>query len=328
MNIPRFPAVNELDDAFRPKAAFWGPVLGQRNEHLADVMSFAELSNPPESPQHCGICFSGAIGRQAVVYGYPVYACERCGAGFVWPQPEDDLLARYYGSQYGLTYLGDPSPIYDRAELRNHILRRQAELLDSLLGGNKSARILDVGAGDGSMLRVLKDMGYKNLLGVDLSSPFTRRAQESLGVEVRNQDFLSFHEPGWDAVTLWAVIEHLKDPLRFMSHAASLLVQGGLAVVMTGDNSSLCARIQKCFDCWMYPPEHLYFFGSTSLVTLLKNSGFVGVRCQLGFQNYFKERILLLSRLAFAAKVMLRKKTRPRWRSVNSNLLTAWGVRS
>ena len=258
------------------------------------------------------------------MYGYPIYHCAGCGVGFVWPQPTDNLLRRFYDETMR-NYIGDMSCVYQRPLLREHMIRREAEFVDRVLQHRLSSRVLDVGTGDGSLPRMLTDLGYRHVRGFDWDSGSVRRARETLGVDVVCGDFLSFDEGNWDAITFFASIEHFRDPLRQLSHARQLLSQDGVVVVMTGDNDSFLARLQGCFDMWMTPPEHLFFFHQRSLLEALVRSGFRETRCRLGFQNPIKERVLLLFRIQKALGSMLHKETRPRWRSVNSNLLVAWG---
>jgi hypothetical protein len=112
-----------------------------------------------------------------------------------------------------------------------------------------------------------------------------------------------------------------------VKQAHRLLKPGGLLVMMTGDNASACAWVQRCFDMWLYPPEHLFFFGRTSLKTMYRTAGFSAVRCRVSFQSWWKERVLTLKRLADSARRMLRTSTRPTWRSTASNLLVVWGTK-
>ena len=76
---------------------------------------------------------------------------------------------------------------------------------------------------------------------------------------------------------------------------------------------------------WLYPPEHLFFFGCRSLKRMYHLAGFTGVRCRVGFQSWWKERALTLRRLTDSVQRMVRPATRPSWRSTASNLLVAWG---
>jgi SAM-dependent methyltransferase len=298
----------------------------------ANLDSCAWPQNGPDAtelpaPAHCPICRCQRCRPLGIIYGYPIWNCLGCDVGFVWPQPDDALLRKYYGPSYWANYQQDERPIYERPDLCNQVFRRQLQFLDRLLAGNRQARILDVGAGDGTMLRLLGDAGYTNGLGLDIDPDNCARARARLGVTVECRDFLLYQEKDWHAITLWAVIEHLKDPVSFVQHARRLLKPGGMLVLMTGDNNSLCAKLQGCFDMWMYPPEHLFFFGRRSLRELFHRGELGGFRCRIGYQSWWKEAALTMLRVLDSGKRMLRRSTRPSWRSTASNLLTSWGFR-
>ena len=64
---------------------------------------------------------------------------------------------------------------------------------------------------------------------------------ESKGVQVIRETFLSYNFGGqrFQAVTFWAVLEHLLEPLLFLRKAAELLELGGLCFVLVPNRRSL-----------------------------------------------------------------------------------------
>lgn len=328
MNVSSLPAPNVSDDPLRPDERFWGPVRSSSNGDLLDVTAFT-LPDGAAPPHTCPVCADPGSKGVAVVYGYPVFECTGCGVGFVWPQPDAELLSEYYRRSYWDSYLGDSKPVYDRDDIREHILRPQLKLATRLLAGRSKARILDVGAGDGSMLRVFRDAGFNDSSGIEFSADVAEHARRVSGVDVAAvPNFSEFDQDGWDLITLWAVIEHLRDPAEYVAHARRLLKPGGWFLLMTGDNSSLFARFQGCFDMWMYPPEHLFFFDKRSLKTLMSRGGFKRNFVRLGFQHPLKEFALWGLRLSGAMRNQLDPRIRPHWRSTHSNLLAAGGKKT
>lgn len=328
MNAASLPQQNETNDTLRPPVEFWGPIeLRDAEGQLRDAVEAQALPQSLDKPSACPICAASQMQCLGIIYGYPIYNCIGCDAGFAWPQPDAVKLKAFYGPRYWANYLQDTRTIYERPELCKPIYARQADWLDRLLKHSYQARILDVGAGDGTMLRLMKDRGYQNQLGLDLDAGNCQRAQEQLSVPVEQHDFLQFQQAGWDVITLWAVIEHLTDPQAFVAQAHRLLKSGGKLVIMTGDNTSACARLQGCFDMWLYPPEHLFYFGKKSLGKLLQQNKYQQIDVRVGFQHALKESVLSARRMLTAVKDRYFSRTPPRWRSTASNLLVAWGTK-
>jgi SAM-dependent methyltransferase len=310
-----------MADEHRPPNEFWGPVRRQEGDEYLDFDLIPDENQA--RPKKCLICSNQTLLFVANVYGWPIFECVRCGLGFVWPQPSSEFLAQFYGPSYWSNYLGSTEPLYSRPDMVG-TWKRSSECLDRILGGNRKARVLDVGAGDGTILRFLADRGYQNLLGLDLDKDNARRATEKMGVPVVSHDFLEFKESEWNAIVLWAVIEHLKAPLDFLRHARSLLAPGGICIVMTGDNSSAHAWVEGTMDYWVYPPEHLFFFTASSIRWMFREAGFERFRSRLQLQPLWKESLLWLHRFCRAVGVRIRSRN-PFYRSIYSNLLVAWG---
>jgi len=81
-----------------------------------------------------------------------------------------------------------------------------------------------------------------------------------MGVPVAWGEFLtqSFEEK-FDAVTFWAVMEHLSAPRAFLKRAASILKPGGLCFMLTPNMNSLAVRLIGAKYRYIFP-EHLNYF--------------------------------------------------------------------
>lgn len=309
-----------LADEHRPPHDYWGPVRRQSAGELLDIDPHPDPNQSP--PQTCLICQHLGPVFVANVYGWPIFECTRCGVGFVWPQPSPELLAQFYGRSYWSNFLGSTEPLYRRDGIVDN-WKRSSECIGRLLKGNREARVLDVGAGDGTILRLLADSGYHNLLGLDVDRENAQRAEETAGVKVVDRDFLDFEEGNWDGIVFWAVIEHLRNPVAFIRHAVTLLAPHGVCIVMTGDNSSAHARLQGTMDYWVYPPEHLFFFTTRSIQWMFRNAGFTNFRWRLQFQPIWKEGLLWVHRFCRSAEIRFASRN-PSYRSTLSNSLVAW----
>jgi ubiquinone/menaquinone biosynthesis C-methylase UbiE len=159
--------------------------------------------------------------------------------------------------------------------------------------------VLDVGCGSGAFLFQLKKHWPANyeILGTDVSGAPLDYA-ESRGVPVvrgsfQEMDFpasgagvppASFGSHGrdaratipFDAVTFWAVIEHLAEPKRFLEKAHSILKPDGLCCVLVPNLHSLAVRLLGVKYRYVYP-QHLNYFSATTLGRLCSAIGFEAV---------------------------------------------------
>jgi 2-polyprenyl-3-methyl-5-hydroxy-6-metoxy-1,4-benzoquinol methylase len=107
-------------------------------------------------------------------------------------------------------------------------------------------KVLDMGCSTGGFLFQLEVRwpGDYERLGTDVVGPALEYAKER-GVPVLRGNFLE-HDVGdgrFDAVTLWAVAEHLVEPLMFLAKAAALLRPGGHCFVLVPNVKSLAMRL-------------------------------------------------------------------------------------
>ena len=130
--------------------------------------------------------------------------------------------------------------------------------------------VLDVGCSSGAFLFQLQKRwpGDYETLGTDVSGPPLDYA-ESRGVPVVRGDFLRQDLGGrtFDAVTFWAVIEHLAEPKRFLDKAHTLLQPGGFCFVLVPNFNSLARRLLGARYRYVYE-QHLNYFTAQTFTSL------------------------------------------------------------
>ena len=129
-----------------------------------------------------------------------------------------------------------------------------------------------MGCGSGAFLFQLKKCwpdDYK-IFGTDVSGAPLDYA-ESRGVPVVRGDFLQheFGQDRFDAITFWAVLEHLSDPKEFLKKAALILKDGGLCIVLVPNLQSLAVRLLGPRYRYVYP-QHLNYFNGATLRKLIE----------------------------------------------------------
>ena len=161
----------------------------------------------------CYVCASDRIERFCEVLGYSYFRCEVCEHACLLPIPDLNESARVYGEGYFsgsvvggyADYLGDASV---------HQLNARARCRRLLsLGARPPGRLLDVGCAAGYFLDEARRSGW-DVAGVDVSEWARRQARDLFGLEVLGSlEAAAEHRPGgFDAVTLFQVLEHMPDP--------------------------------------------------------------------------------------------------------------------
>jgi 2-polyprenyl-3-methyl-5-hydroxy-6-metoxy-1,4-benzoquinol methylase len=107
------------------------------------------------------------------------------------------------------------------------------------------------------------------ICGTDVSGPPLDCA-EKMGVPVIRGDFLAHSfAKSYDAVTFWAVMEHLFEPQLFLKKAASVLKPGGLCFILVPNMRSLAVRLLGAKYRYIYP-EHLNYFTRETLEKFMR----------------------------------------------------------
>ncbi len=193
---------------------------------------------------------------------FTIVECERCGLGFVNPRPTLAEIQKYYPAKY---YQNPPTKSHERYLDRR--FSAEASYLKPLENGSGQKRLLDVGCGNGEFPRFMLARGWE-VEGVEIAEA----SQRIVDFRVYTQEFdkIPVHAPCYDAVTAWAVMEHVHDPMAYFRKAAEVVKKGGLFVFLVQNFQSVASRHLFCEDV----PRHLYFFTRETVKQYLEKTGF------------------------------------------------------
>ena len=192
---------------------------------------------------------------------FTVVECDGCGLGFLNPRPTIAEMAKYYPAEY---FRNEPTKSNVRYMQRR--FRREANFLKILDTREGTKRLLDVGCADGDFPRFMMARGW-NVEGVEISEV----ARQIRDFRVHTEEFqnISISEPTYDAVTAWAVMEHVHDPMAYFRKASVVLKRGGLFILLVPNFVSLASRRLFCEDV----PRHIYFFTRETVRQYLETNG-------------------------------------------------------
>lgn len=208
----------------------------------------------------CPVCGTAAATPYWHKGTLQVVRCLGCGMRYVNPADVARVSgqayadrASYYLSTDKLT--SDLAPSRFERELR--LFRRYCV----------RGSVLDVGCSTGGFLHQLKQRfpdDYQ-VLGLDVVKEALAHA-EGLGVPTVGGSFLEVDlgPARFDAVTFWAVLEHVPEPRRFLARAAAVLKPGGHCFILVPNADSLAHRLLGARYRYVMA-DHLNYFTAATL---------------------------------------------------------------
>jgi len=132
-----------------------------------------------------------------------------------------------------------------------------------------------VGCATGIFLDGMRRRGWETW-GVELNVRAARYARDRLGLEVfvGELEGAAFPDRFFDVVTLWDVLEHVRDPRRTLGEIARISRPEGLLVLSLPNPDCLEARLFGPYWAGWDMPRHLHLFSLPVLERLLAGTSF------------------------------------------------------
>ncbi len=208
-----------------------------------------------------------------------VVHCQECHLETVNPLPTIDIMQKNYQKEMIGNKTG--SGLHS-----NYILERQkrinsfSKLYNSRLSLIENlypckGNLLDVGCGAGFFLNTAKERGW-NCHGMEILPEYIKYAQENFALKnIRLESLdqsITYNANFFDVITLWDLIEHLRNPFNSLKEIYRVMKPGGLLVMWTPNVKNAIFLKEKWTGYKIL--QHLYFFSGDSLKSMLKKAGF------------------------------------------------------
>lgn len=194
--------------------------------------------------------------------------CRRCGLVYSDPRPDPTQVREYYEHCYRLDYKASyqpkPKHVYRAGKVAVERVRRLVPML------TRRCRVLDVGAGSGEFVYVLRAMGH-DASGLEPNEGYARFAADILGLPV-TRGFLQdarIEPASQDVVTMFHVVEHLESPSNALRHARQWLRPDGRLFVEVPNVEAVCQWPRSRFH-----RAHLYAFSPATLEMVGRKAGY------------------------------------------------------
>lgn len=201
---------------------------------------------------------------------YRIVRCNNCALVRSSPIFSDDDLNMFY-KKCGFISMKESA-----SAARTYALLLLGYL--ELLADVKSARLLEVGCGDGAFLKEIQKHGIREVSGVEPTEDALGHASPAIRSVIINDIFKPglFRPESFDIICAFHVLDHLSDPDVFLKEAYRVIKTGGMIFLVCHNVDAVVNRVfgerSPVFDI-----EHIFLFNKSSLRNLAEKCGFESV---------------------------------------------------
>jgi acetyltransferase-like isoleucine patch superfamily enzyme/SAM-dependent methyltransferase len=252
-----------------------------------------------EASPSCPIC-GGATTRVSSEAQYSYWRCLHCGTAHLHPQPSAEFLENFYHDFHLPARDGGLFENFEermRADFSAKIRIVARYLATPKKTGRDALRLLDVGCGKGDFVDELSRCGFL-AEGIDLSANAVAEgsAHGIAGLNAGHLHQQSDWADRFDAVTAWATIEHVPDPLLFLDSIRTALKPDGLLFLDTGLIGDVVDRCAPGLVQWYDAPQHLFVFSRRGIEEMLEKAGFTLLHFDAHFERTPLRRVIKYGR--------------------------------
>ena len=219
--------------------------------------------------RNCPICNSNNKSILFIKSGFPHYVCNNCTLIYVSPC----LLPEVY-SDYSRTANSYANVLSHPTSIKLDKLKFKYGLDNLRQYLKPNDKICDIGSGPGTFSILAKKNGYK---------VYAIEPNEKCQINLidNNIDFgkefyphHSYQSMKWDAIAIWAILEHVHEPTKFVESLRNNLNPGGYLFVNVPNADALVTRIHGSNSNVFGGHEHIQFFNKKTLGMLLEKYHF------------------------------------------------------
>ena len=206
---------------------------------------------------------------------FSLLKCKNCDGVYLNPRPALSELSIIYPDNYNAYHFHEISNPFVRY-FRNYVQQRKYLRIKKLVK-KENPRIIDVGCGSGSLLKIIKEYApsswglYANDIDEKLVFPL-----KDCGIKIITGRFESLEiEHKFDLIILNQVIEHLDNPNGVLQKCHQILDEDGILFIETPNVGGLDYTIfKKKYWGGYHIPRHWQLFSDENIELYLNNFGF------------------------------------------------------
>jgi hypothetical protein len=216
-----------------------------------------------------------------------VFQCDFCGLAWLKDNRTQKQLNEYYAKEYRKKHTPskglktNPDEIFSAScghyqeERLNNIMRE----LKPKLSGKAFTSLLEVGSSAGQFLIEAGNV-FNEIYGVELDSKCAKFCEKLLQLEKGHivNNIKRFEGKKFDVITLFQVLEHVKNPLEFIEGLKQYMDKDSyIAIEVPNLNDALLSEYElPNYKQFYFHKAHLWYFNYDTLNMLMSKLGFEG----------------------------------------------------
>ena len=198
-----------------------------------------------------------------------IYSCGNCKNSFTIPFMNNEELSKYYPNDYDC-YKSHNKFLGFLQKLKSY---NDVKIIRKVLGG-KGKNILEVGAGSGMFLNLLKQQNF-NVDGVEPSESGMNFAKQEFDIELELAYFEDYQfKKKYDLIIMFHVLEHFNDPVSVLKKINENLNDNGILFIKVPRADSWAAKLFGKYWHGYDLPRHRFHFSKNGLIELLNKNNF------------------------------------------------------
>lgn len=256
----------------------------------------------------CPACFSNKINAVLEAKDitvskefFQIWQCDDCTLRFTQDVPDKLHIGKYYQSSDYISHSNTNKGFINKLYhvVRNITLNSKKNLVEKTIN-ERSGNLLDIGAGTGAFASTMKKNGW-NVTALEPDETARANAKKEFDIDLKPaEELFNLPAAGFDAITLWHVLEHVHDLHEYLDQFFYLLKDGGSLIIAVPNYTSYDADVYSGAWAAYDVPRHLYHFSPKSMMQLLQKHQFKTQKnIPMWFDSYY---ISLLSEKYISGK--------------------------
>jgi len=225
----------------------------------------------------CVSCGSKDVTEEFTKNGFSYALCSECGTLYQTPRPSIEQFEAFYRNSESSRYWAEVFfPAVAEAR-REKIFKPRVEHLAEICEGIglEVEKLIDVGAGYGIFLDEWRTINPKTeLLAVEPSKALaTECRNKGFNVEESMVENVTDYDAYADLVVCFEVLEHVDDPLKFITVLKKMVRPGGYLFVSTLCIDGFDLKVLWDKSSQISPPHHINFHSIKGFDALFTRAG-------------------------------------------------------